>query len=160
MFRTSSRQLRGRYQPFHESFDPPRCALLLESCTKCNTAEVVKVAFIGTERELYVNVRNGELITSLPEQCCVEVPCRVGAGGAVPQPVGALPPQLGALNRTFLNVVELTVRAALDGNVQHVYQAALLDPNASATLTTEQIVAMCDDLLDAHKALFPPGLAR
>jgi len=114
----------------------------------------------GTEREVYVNVRNGDLITSLPQQCCVEVPCRVGAGGAVPQPVGALPPQLAALNRTFLNVVELTVRAALDGNVQHVYQAALLDPNAAATLTTSQIVAMCDDLLDAHKALLPPGLAR
>ena len=114
----------------------------------------------GTERELYVNVRNGDLITSLPEQCCVEVPCRIGAGGAVPQPVGALPPQLAALNRTFLNVVELTVRAALDGNVQHVYQAALLDPNAAATLTTSQIVAMCDDLLDAHKALLPPGLTH
>src|SRR6266566_4074057 len=114
----------------------------------------------GTERELYVNVRNGGLITSLPEQCCVEVPCRLGPRGAVPQPVGALPPQLTALNRTFLNVVELTVRAALDGNVQHVYQAALLDPNASATLTTSQIIAMCNDLLDAHKALLPPGLAR
>ncbi len=38
--------------------------------------------------------------------------------------------------------------------------AALLDPNAAATLTTSQIIAMCDDLLDAHKALLPPGLAR
>jgi alpha-galactosidase len=123
-------------------------------------SEFIHSVETGTERELYVNVRNGHLITSLPEQCCVEVPCRLGPGGAVPQPVGALPPQLAALNRTFLNVVELTVRAALDGNVQHVYQAALLDPNASATLTTAQIVAMCDDLLDAHKALLPPGLAR
>jgi alpha-galactosidase len=114
----------------------------------------------GRQRELYVNVRNGGLITSLPEQCCVEVPCRLGADGAVPQPVGALPPQLAALNRTFLNVVELTVRAALDGDVRHVYQAALLDPNAAATLTTAQIVAMCDELLDAHKALLPPGLTR
>ena len=123
-------------------------------------SEFIHALETGAERELYVNVRNGGLITSLPEQCCVEVPCRVGAGGPVPQPVGALPPQLAALNRTFLNVVELTVRAALDGNVQHVYQAALLDPNASATLTTSQIVAMCDDLLDAHKALLPPGLIR
>jgi alpha-galactosidase len=114
----------------------------------------------GTEREIYVNVRNGGLITSLPEQCCVEVPCQVGAGGARPRAIGALPPQLAALNRTFLNVVELTVRAALDGSREHVYQAALLDPNASATLTTAQTVAMCDDLLDAHKALLPPGLVR
>jgi alpha-galactosidase len=112
----------------------------------------------GTERELHVNVRNGGLITSLPDECCVEVPCHVGAGGAKPVPVGALPPQLAALNRTFLNVVELTVRAALDGSRDHVYQAALLDPNTSATLTTAQTVAMCDELIEAHRSLLPTTL--
>ena len=112
----------------------------------------------GTERELHVNIRNGGLISSLPDQCCVEVPCLVGAAGARPVPVGALPPQLAALNRTFLNVVELTVRAALDGSREHVYQAALLDPNTAATLTTTQTVAMCDELLEAHRALLPAGL--
>jgi len=112
----------------------------------------------GFPREIYVNVRNDDLITSLPPQCCVEVPCDLSAGQAVPRPVGALPPQLAALNRTFLNVVELTVRAALDGNRDHVYQAALLDPNTSATLTTEQTVAMCDELLAAHAPLLPTGL--
>jgi alpha-galactosidase len=112
----------------------------------------------GTECELHVNVRNGGLITSLPDECCVEVPCHVGAGGAKPVPVGALPPQLAALNRTFLNVVELTVRAALDGSRNHVYQAALLDPNTSAALTTAQTVAMCDELFDAHQRLLPPAL--
>ena len=75
-------------------------------------------------------------------------------------PVGALPPQLAALNRTFLNVVELTVRAALDGSRDHVYQAALLDPNTSAALTTAQTVAMCDELFDAHQRLLPPALRR
>jgi alpha-galactosidase len=112
----------------------------------------------GTERELHVNIRNGGLIASLPDECCVEVPCLVGAAGARPVSVGALPPQLTALNRTFLNVVELTVRAALDGSRDHVYQAALLDPNTSATLTTDQTVAMCDELLQAHRALLPPAL--
>jgi alpha-galactosidase len=114
----------------------------------------------GKAREIYVNVRNDGLITNLPADCCVEVPCEVGGDGARPQAVGALPPQLAALNRTFLNVVELTVRAALEGSRDHVYQAALLDPNTAATLTTGQIVAMCDDLLDAHHDLLPPGLAR
>jgi alpha-galactosidase len=74
--------------------------------------------------------------------------------------VGALPPQLAALNRTFLNVVELTVQAVLEGRREHVYQAALLDPNTSATLTTEQTVAMCDELLDAHRELLPASLTR
>jgi alpha-galactosidase len=114
----------------------------------------------GTERELHVNIRNGGLISSLPDECCVEVPCLVGAGGPKPVPVGALPPQIAALNRTFLNVVELTVRAALDESRDHVYQAALLDPNTAATLTTTQTVAMCDDLLAAHADLLPSALRR
>jgi len=114
----------------------------------------------GQERGLHVNVRNGGLISSLPDECCVEVPCRVGSFGARPQPVGALPPQLAALNRTFLNVVELTVRAVLDGCRDHVYQAALLDPNTAATLTVDQTVAMCDDLLEAHREVLPPALLR
>jgi alpha-galactosidase len=114
----------------------------------------------GWERELHVNIRNGGLISNLPVECCVEVPCRVGAGGAKPVPVGALPPQLAALNRTFLGVVELTVRAALDGSRDHVYQAALLDPNTAATLTTAQTVAMCDDLFEAHRELLPPAFTR
>jgi len=113
----------------------------------------------GTEREIYVNVRNGGLISSLPDDCCVEVPCQVSAGSAKPQGVGALPPQVAALNRTFLNVVELTVAAALEGRRDHVYQAALLDPNAAATLTVSQTVAMVDELLAAHAAMLPPGLA-
>lgn len=85
----------------------------------------------------------------------MEVPCLVGADGAKPVPVGAFPPQLAALNRTSLNVVELTVRAALDGSRDHVYQAALLDPNTAATLTTAQTIEMCDDLIAAHKELLP-----
>jgi alpha-galactosidase len=112
----------------------------------------------GTERELHVNIRNSGLISSLPDECCVEVPCLVGPGSAKPVPVGALPPQLAALNRTFLNVVELTVRAALEESREHVYQAALLDPNTAATLTTSQIVQMCDDLLEAHRGMLPAAL--
>ena len=112
----------------------------------------------GTEREIYVNVRNDGLIANLPAECCVEVPCDLSAGQATARAVGALPPQLAALNRTFLNVVQLTVLAALEGCRDHVYQAALLDPNTSATLTVGQTVAMVDELLAAHASLMPPGL--
>ena len=114
----------------------------------------------GHERELHVNIRNGGLISSLPDECCVEVPAVVGAGGAKPVAVGALPPQLTALNRTFLNVVELTVRAALEESREHVYQAALLDPNTAATLTTAETIAMCDELFGAHADLLPAAFRR
>jgi alpha-galactosidase len=108
--------------------------------------------------EIYVNVRNDGKITSLPDECCVEVPCTVDADGPHPRKVGALPPQIAALNRTFLNVVELTVRAALEGDRRHVYQAAMLDPNTGATLTTREIVAMCDELIEAHGDRMPAAI--
>ena len=114
----------------------------------------------GRERELHVNIRNGGLISSLPDECCVEVPCTVGAGGAKPVAIGALPPQLAALNRTFLNVAELTVKAALAESREHVYQAALLDPNTAATLTTAETIAMCDELFAAHADLLPAAFRR
>lgn len=107
------------------------------------------------EIELYATVRNDGLVANLPSDCCVEVPCRLRGGAAVPVGIGALPRQLAALNRTFLNVVELTVHAVLDGDRRHAYHAALLDPNAAATLTAPAIAALCDELLEAHRGLLP-----
>src|SRR5262249_46053327 len=121
-------------------------------------SEFIHSVETGMEREIYVNVRNGGLISSLPDECCVEVPCALRKGSATPRAVGALPPPLAALNRTCLNVVELTVKAALEGSREHVYQAALLDPNTAASLTVGETVAMVDELLSAHAPLLPDGL--
>jgi alpha-galactosidase len=112
----------------------------------------------GTPRIEYGNVRNDGLIDNLPDGCCVEVPCKIDQSGVQPIAVGALPVQCAALNRTFLNVVELTVRAALEGNRDHVYRAVLLDPNAGATLTIQQAHRMVDELIEAHGELMPQGL--
>ncbi len=118
-------------------------------------SQFIYSAQTGAEQEIYVNVRNDGLIDNLPADACVEVPCKLGKDGPRPVAIGALPVQLAALNRTFLNVVELTVHAALARSRDYVYQAALLDPNTAATLTTDQIVALCDELLDAHAGLVP-----
>jgi alpha-galactosidase len=112
----------------------------------------------GAERVIYGNVRNSGLIDNLPKGCCVEVPCLVDRVGVQPTHVGELPPQLAALNRTFANVCELTVRAALDGKPEHVYHAAMLDPNTAASLTLDEIEALVDDLLAAHCGALPESL--
>ena len=112
----------------------------------------------GTERVVYGNVRNSGLIENLPEGCCVELPCLVDRAGVQPTHVGVLPPQLAALNRTFANVCELTVRAALEGDVEHVHHAAMLDPNTAASLTLDEIETLVDELLDAHGDSLPEGL--
>jgi alpha-galactosidase len=119
---------------------------------------IVHSMVTGEPRVIYGNVRNSGLITNLPEGACVEVPCLVDGNGVQPTAIGALPPQLAALNRTFLNVCELTVRAALEGSREHVHHAALLDPNASGTLSPEAIAAMVDAMIAAHGDALPEGI--
>jgi alpha-galactosidase len=121
-------------------------------------SEYIRAQVTGQPAGLYVNIRNDGRIADLPDECCVEVPATIDAGGLHPRSVGALPPQLAALNRTFLNVVELTVKAVLEGNREHVYQAALLDPNTAATLSIDEIRRMCDELITAHGELIPEPL--
>ncbi len=87
-------------------------------------SEIVRAVETGVDREIYGNVRNAGLIDGLPEDACVEVPCVAGKNGVLPTRVGELPPQTLALNRTFVNVVELTVHAALEQSRERVYQAA------------------------------------
>ncbi len=109
----------------------------------------------GEKVELYGNVRNDGLIDGLSPEACVEVPVVVDADGAHPSRIGKIPPQCLALNRTFENVAELTVRAAVEGSRDLVYQAALLDPNTSATLPVDRIVDLVDELIDGHGELMP-----
>jgi alpha-galactosidase len=123
-------------------------------------SQFIRALETGVEAELYGNIRNEGLIEGLPEDACVEVPVKVGREGVEPMVFGALPPQCLALNRTFLNVVELTVRAVVEGSRELVVQAALLDPNTAATLTVDRIVDMVDDLIEAHGDLIPEPIRR
>jgi alpha-galactosidase len=120
--------------------------------------EIIHSIETGRPRVIYGNVRNTGLIENLPADACVEVPCLVDATGVRPTWVGELPPQLAALNRTYLNVVELTVRAALEGRPEYVRQAVMLDPNAAASLSLEAIWDMCDALVAAHGDALPEAL--
>ncbi len=103
--------------------------------------------------EIAGNVLNtGGLISNLPEKACVEVPCMVNANGILPTRFGELPPQCAALNRTNINMQLLTIEAALTGKREHVYHAAMLDPHTSAELSLDDIVSMCDEMLEANQS--------
>ncbi|TDQ40337.1 alpha-glucosidase/alpha-galactosidase [Aureibacillus halotolerans] len=102
------------------------------------------------------NVLNqGGLISNLPEKAVVEVPCLVDKNGVQPTYVGELPEQLAALNRTNINTQLLTIEAAISGSKDTLYQAAFLDPHTSAELSLDDIVSLCDDLIEAHGAWLP-----
>ena len=102
------------------------------------------------------NVLNtGRLISNFPEEACVEVPCLVDASGIAPTYVGSLPPQLAALNMTNINVHLLTIEAARTRKKEHIYHAALLDPHTSSELSIDDIISLCDDLIEAHGDWLP-----
>ena len=96
------------------------------------------------------NVLNTGLITNLPYNACVEVPCLVDASGVNPTFIGDLPEQCAALNRTNINVQLLTIQAAVTHKKDYIYQAALMDPHTSSELDMDDTVALCDALIEAH----------
>ncbi|MET8986384.1 alpha-glucosidase/alpha-galactosidase [Nonomuraea wenchangensis] len=120
--------------------------------------QIIHSIVTGAPRVVYGNVPNTGLIGNLPSGSVVEVPCTVDALGVRPMAVGDLPPQCAALNRAYINVNELTVRAAVEGRRDHVRHAMMADPNTAASLTAGQIDALCDDLLAAHAGLLPESL--
>lgn len=121
-------------------------------------ASIVNAMVTGVPTVIYGNVPNRGLIENLPPEACVEVPCLVDRSGVQPTAIGALPPQLAALNRTNVNVQTLAVTAALTGNIEHVFHAVALDPLTGALLTLEQIRDMTNELLEAHADLLPASM--
>lgn len=97
------------------------------------------------------NVVNDGLISNLPADACVEVPCLVDNMGVHPCKVGRLPVQLAAMNMTNIGTQLMTIEAAVTRKRETIYQAAFLDPHTAAELSVDEIVAMCDELIDAHE---------
>jgi alpha-galactosidase len=98
------------------------------------------------------------LITNLPSRGTVEVPCVVDGSGVQPTRAGELPPQLAALNRNYLSMNDLVVRAAVEDEPRHIRHAAMADPATAAALTVEQIWRLCDEMVRAHGERLQPSL--
>lgn len=102
------------------------------------------------------NVLNTGLITNLPQNATVEVPCLVDANGITPTVVGDLPLQLAAMNSSNIYPQLLAVEAAVTKDKEKLYQAAMMDPHTAAELSIDDIIAMCNEMLEAHaKSGFP-----
>lgn len=119
-------------------------------------SRIMEAIVTGVPYKIGGNVMNNGLISNLPADACVEVACMVDNAGIHPTYVGALPPQLAAMNMTNINVQLLTIAAAHEMSMEHVYHAAMLDPHTGSQLSTDEIVAMCDELRAAHEAAGHP----
>ena len=119
-------------------------------------SRIMESIVTGNPIQIGGNVLNTDhLITNLPAEACVEVPCLVNGYGIHPCHVGALPVQCAAMNMTNINVQLLTIEAAATLKKEHIYQAAMLDPHTGSELDIDTIKKMVDDLIEAHGDYLP-----
>lgn len=119
-------------------------------------SRIMEAMVTGEPYTIGGNVINDGWIENLPLDACVEVPCVVDGGGVHPTRMGRLPVQCAAMNMTNINPQLLTIEAAATGKREHIYHAAMLDPHTAAELSIDDIIMMCDELIEAHeKAGFP-----
>ncbi len=111
---------------------------------------IMEAIATNTPYKIGGNVLNKGLIPNLPYNACVEVPCLVDGNGVTPTYVGELPLQLAAMNSSNIWPQMLTVEAAHTGSREMIYQAAMMDPHTGAQLSTDEIVSLCNDLIEAH----------
>jgi alpha-galactosidase len=101
------------------------------------------------------NVLNNGMVTNLPDNAIVEIPCVADRNGVQGCYVGSLPEQCAALNRSHISVHLLTIQAALTLKKYALYQAAYLDPHTAAELPLDKIRRMCNELIKAHGDYLP-----
>ena len=119
-------------------------------------AYIIEAMLTDKPYRVHGNVLNaGGLISNLPRNACVEVPCMIDRNGVNPCYVGDLPEQCAAINRTNINVQNLALEGMHKREKDYIYMAAMLDPHTAAELTMDEIKSMCDDLFEAHKDWLP-----
>ncbi len=101
------------------------------------------------------NVSNDGLITNLTQKTTVEVPCYADKQGVSPCHVGDLPPQLAALNQMHVNVIEMTVDAAVRGDKDAALHAVQFDPLTMSVLELSEVREMVGELFAAEKEWLP-----
>ena len=103
-------------------------------------SRIMEAIVTGVPYQIGGNVLNtNHLITNLPAEACVEIPCMINGTGVHPCFVGALPVQCAAMNMTNINVQLLTIEAARTLKKEHIYQAAMLDPHTGSELDIDTI---------------------
>ena len=119
-------------------------------------SHIMEAIYTNKPYKIGGNVINNGVITNLPYDACVEVPCLVDGEGIHPTFVGELPLQLAAMNCSNIYPQMLTIEAAHTRKKETIYQAAMMDPHTGAQLSTDEIVALCNELYEAHeKAGYP-----
>ena len=90
--------------------------------------QTIRAIHFNTDTLIPLNVVNHGTIDGLEDGDVVEVPCEVGAYGARPRRVGAMPAQVAELVRRVKEYERLTVKAALSNDRADAVDALARNP--------------------------------
>ena len=103
----------------------------------------------------HFNVRNAGTIPNLPPDAIVEVPGYVDKNGLSIPRLGDLPLGCAAICNNSIQVQRMATRAAVQGDVELLKQAVLLDPLVGAVCNPPEVWQMVDEMLVAQAQWLP-----
>ena len=103
----------------------------------------------------HFNVKNGGIITNLPDDCIIESPGFVDRFGINMVEGIELPAACAATCIASINVQRMSVQAAMTGDVNLLKQAVLHDPLVGAICTPDEVWQMVDEMLVAQAEWLP-----
>jgi alpha-galactosidase len=116
---------------------------------------IIEALETGRRYRGHFNVVNSGIIHNLPPDAIVEAPGYVDGNGISMPVVGDLPLGCAAVCNASISVQRLGVEAAVQGDIQLLRQAVLLDPLTSAVCNPPEVWEMVDAMLVAQAQWLP-----
>lgn len=115
-------------------------------------AQLIASLHADTGDQQIVDIRNDGALPDLPNDAVVEIPARVGAGGAEPDELNALQPEMLGLVQQVKAYERLTVKAAVDGDRTAALKALMANPLVARYNVARPLL---EALLEANRAHLP-----
>lgn len=127
-------------------------ARFLENTRGDHATDIIESMWGGLGRRFYINSANRGAVTNLPDDAFLELRCDIDMAGPRPQPFGAFPRGLLALQHQVLDTHELTAEAAVTGDRAVLRRAMLTDPLVNNIADAD---ACIEELLAAEREVLP-----
>jgi alpha-galactosidase/6-phospho-beta-glucosidase family protein len=117
-----------------------------------HASDIMEAMWGNTGKSFYINSPNRGAITNLAPDAFVELRSDIDMSGPRPQPFGAFPRGLLALQQQILDTHELTAEAAVTGDRAILRRAMLTDPLCNNIPDADACIA---ELLEAERDALP-----
>lgn len=126
----------------------------LEKTTPDHASDIMESMWVGIQKKLYINVRNGGAVSNMTDDAYLELPCVVDLNGVYPLPFGEMPRPLIGYFQRVLDEHELAVEAAVTCSRATLRQAFLA---SMVSVSIPDVDACMDEMLAKERKYLPAG---